>query len=126
MQKRKQLSLLEGDQLHTSKLTRLEWLVEEMNSRYSIKAESADYFILSFCLERENAITIYIECVKQLSEVRLEVENYVGRIMEALFQQAKVLKWLEWLMYDIYIEDPIGDQKAMQRAIEKRRRLLQR
>ena len=124
MKKQKQYSILEGDQLYKFKLTRLEWLAKEMNARYGINTESANDFILSFDLERENAISINVECVKQLSEIRLELEIYLEQIMEALFQRAKVLKWLEWLMYDIYIEDPIGDQIAMQRAIEKRKRLL--
>ena len=127
MQKSKHRQLLEGDQLYTSKLTRLEWLVKEMNVLYGINTESATHFTLSFDLEIENAITIYVECIEYLLDAdRLEMERYIGRAKETLLKKANKLGWEKWLRYKIDVEDPIGEKKAMQRAIEKRKVLLQR
>ena len=127
MQKQKKLLLLEGDQLYTPKLTRLEWLAKEMNTLYGINTESATHFTLSFDLEIENAITIYVECIEYLSDAdQLEMEGYIGRAKEALLKKANKLGWEKWLRYEIDVEDPIGEKKAMQRAIEKRKVLWQR
>lgn len=127
MQKPKHRQLLEGDQLYTLKLTRLEWLAKEMNALYGINTEDATHFTLSFDLEIENAITIYVECIEHLSDAdRLEMERYIGSAKETLLKKANKLGWGKWLRYEIDVEDPIGEKKAMQRAIKRRKMLLQR